>query len=323
MNGFKLGETVIEWRRGIAAILIAITLFMAYEATHITIATRFIDLFPASHPFTKLTEKFERYGNADTTVFMIEVKHGDIFNTRTLQKIQDIQYAANALPLVNHNEVFSLASYQTQYVKASPGTVEYHCYMYPYVPQTQAGIEELREIIDAHKDQLRGLVAPDYKSAAVVASFNETGPAQNYSRLFRDIQAIVKKYQDADHNIYVTGQPVVRGYGYYYFPVIVAILAISVAIMVLMLYLSLGSFTSWWVPLVTGSCSALWGLGFVGLCGYDFDPLMLAWFDRWLKGTPTGIDQTNTPAHLYLLGAGRYIDQSQWPPPSLRQRKSV
>ena len=67
----------------------------------------------------------------------------------------------------------------------------------------------------------------------------------------------------------------VRGYGYYYFPVILSLLLISIAAMVLALYISLGSFTSWWVPLVTGSCSALWGLGFVGMRGYNFDPLML------------------------------------------------
>jgi putative CocE/NonD family hydrolase len=51
--------------------------------------------------------------------------------------------------------------------------------------------------------------------------------------------------------------------------------------------------------------------------GQDFDPVMLKWFDRWLKGEQTGIDRTRTPAHLYLLGAGRYVDQAQWPPPSL------
>jgi uncharacterized protein len=49
----------------------------------------------------------------------------------------------------------------------------------------------------------------------------------------------------------------------------------------------------------------------------NFDPLMLSWFDRWLKGEHTGIDKTQTPAHLYLLGANRYVDQSQWPPASL------
>ncbi len=275
MSRIDLGGIVLRWRRPIAAVLLAITAFMAWEATHITIATRFVDLFPANHPYTQLYQKFGRYGGADTTVFMIEVKHGDIFNFKTLQKIQDLQFAANTLRLVNHNEVFSLASYVTQYVKASPGTVEYHCYMYPYVPRTQAELENLRQTVYAHKSELRGLVAPDYKSAAVVASFNDTGPAQNYSELFDEIQAIVHKYEDADHTIYVTGQPVVRGYGYYYFPVILALLLISVAAMVLVLYLSLGSFTSWWVPVVTGSCSALWGLGFVGLRGYDFDPLML------------------------------------------------
>ena len=195
---------------------------------------------------------------------MIQVKHGDIFNRATLQKIQDIQFAANVLPLVNHNEVLSLASYQTVYVQASPGTVEYRCYMYPFVPKNQAEVDNLRETIYAHKDELRRLVAPDYKSAAIVASFNETGPAQNYSELFHDIRAIVDKYQDANHTIYVSGEPVERGYGYYYFPVILSLLLISVGVIVFALYMNLGAFTSWWVPLVTGSCSALWGLGFVG-----------------------------------------------------------
>jgi putative CocE/NonD family hydrolase len=50
----------------------------------------------------------------------------------------------------------------------------------------------------------------------------------------------------------------------------------------------------------------------------NFDSTMLAWFDRWLKGEPTGIDKTKTPAHLYLLGANRYVNQTQWPPASLR-----
>lgn len=50
----------------------------------------------------------------------------------------------------------------------------------------------------------------------------------------------------------------------------------------------------------------------------DFDPTMLAWFDHWLKGEQTGITRTRTPAHLYLLGANRYVNETQWPPRSLR-----
>jgi predicted RND superfamily exporter protein len=36
-----------------------------------------------------------------------------------------------------------------------------------------------------------------------------------------------------------------------------------------------GQRSRWWAPIVTGALSAIWGLGFVGLMGYDFDPVML------------------------------------------------
>ena len=45
--------------------------------------------------------------------------------------------------------------------------------------------------------------------------------------------------------------------------------------MLIILYLSLGQRSSWWAPILTGSFSAIWGLGFVSLMGYNFDPVML------------------------------------------------
>jgi hypothetical protein len=47
--------------------------------------------------------------------------------------------------------------------------------------------------------------------------------------------------------------------------------------------------------------------------GIDMNRLELAWFDRWLKGRPTGIDQTKTPLHLYQLGTGKWLDASRYP----------
>jgi putative CocE/NonD family hydrolase len=45
------------------------------------------------------------------------------------------------------------------------------------------------------------------------------------------------------------------------------------------------------------------------------EPLELAWFDRWLKGEATGIDQTATPLHLARLGASGFVDAARWPLP--------
>lgn len=47
--------------------------------------------------------------------------------------------------------------------------------------------------------------------------------------------------------------------------------------------------------------------------GLTFQRIQLAWFDRWLKGIPTGIDRTATPLHVYELGANRWVNTARWP----------
>ncbi|MEA2670057.1 MAG: uncharacterized protein QOG45_277 [Chloroflexota bacterium] len=49
--------------------------------------------------------------------------------------------------------------------------------------------------------------------------------------------------------------------------------------------------------------------------GADLQKLQLEWFDTWLKGQPTGMDQTRTPLHLYDLGTHGYHDTTTWPLP--------
>jgi putative CocE/NonD family hydrolase len=47
--------------------------------------------------------------------------------------------------------------------------------------------------------------------------------------------------------------------------------------------------------------------------GINLNRLELAWFDRWLKGIPTGIDRTRNPLHLYQLRSGHWRDTSRYP----------
>jgi predicted RND superfamily exporter protein len=268
-----IGHLVLRYRLLIGTILVLSTAFMAYEASRVTIGTRFVDFFPQKAHNVELYRRFHRYGGAQTLAIMIQVRHGDIFNTPTLKKIQDINYALDRLPGVNHQEIFSLASYRVAYAEAVAGGLDTKPYMYPNVPTTAQGIRELKVHVFAHRDQLSNLISPDYKNTLVTASFNEEG--LDYKDLFNDIEAIVKKYQDPNTNIYVAGEPIVRGYGYHFFPAIVAIFFIAIFLMIITLYWNLGNYTSWWAPIATGTCSALWGLGFVGIMGYNFDPLML------------------------------------------------
>ena len=270
----NVGEAILRFRCEIGVGLVVVSLFMTYRAAKINISTRFIDFFPADHHNVTLSEHFHGFGGKETLVLMLQVKKGDIFNLDTLRKIHEITDEVDRLPGVNHLEIFSLSSYRVAYVQAVPGGLNVRPFMYPSVPRDQMEVEALKQRILARHQQLRHLISDDNKSTLITASVSGA-MGLDYGELFKGIRKIVATNRDSGHDIFIAGEPVVRGYGYYYFPSIVAIFFIACLVIALILYANLGAYTSWWVPLLTGSCSALWGLGFVSLMGYHFDPLML------------------------------------------------
>jgi len=271
-HGF--GEFVLARRKPLAAILLAITLVMLYGATRVPIATRFEDFFPSNNPNVILYRQYRRhYGGAQTLVLMLRVKNGDIFNYKTLQTIQDVTRAVDRLPGVDHNEVFSLASYRLLYAKALPGALVSSPFMYPNIPRNDQELAELRNAVRTHRKEISNFVTADDKGAMIVAAFNESG--MDYKALFDGVQALIKKYSDANTRFYASGAVMFAAWGYHYLPRLALIFLASVAIMLLVTFLSLGRRTGWWAPAVTGVCSAIWGLGFVGLMRFNFDPVML------------------------------------------------
>lgn len=42
-------------------------------------------------------------------------------------------------------------------------------------------------------------------------------------------------------------------------------------------------------------------------------PIMLQWFDTWLKDEPTRMADTAKPLHLFVIGEDRWIDSATWP----------
>ncbi len=273
LTSLRIGDFVLRFRAIIGAVLLILSAILGYYCTQVTVATKFDDFFPTNHPDVKLYHEWQRYGGAQKLSVMVEVKDGTIFKPEVLHKIQDIQYDVDKLPGVDHNEVLSLASYRVSYSEATPGSLNIKPFMFPKVPETAAGIAELKKNVLANLASISQFVSPDLKHAVVTASFNELG--LDYKTLFTKVQAIVHKYQDANVKVLVAGEPIVRGYGYYYEPTVGVLFVIAVGVMILILWLTGGQRSRWWAPIVTGALSAVWGLGFVGIMKYDFDPVML------------------------------------------------
>jgi predicted RND superfamily exporter protein len=270
----SFGNYILTNRRLLGSLLIAMTALMSYWAIHVPIATRFEDLFPSSHPNTVLYRKYRiQYGRAQTLALLIRLDRGDIFNFKTLQTIQDINHEVDILPGVNHNEVFSLASYRVIHAYASPGTLTFAPFMYPRIPSNQVALDVLKDKDRANQQVLSGLVTSDHKGALIIASFNEG--KLDYLALFDQVQENIRKHQDANTRIYATGPVMFYGWGYHYLPRLQKIFAASFGLMLLLTFLTLRGRTAWWAPIVTGVGSAVWGFGFMSLMGYNFDPIML------------------------------------------------
>jgi uncharacterized protein len=273
ITSLRIGDFVLRFRAIIGGILLLISAIMGYYCTKVNVATKFDDFFPINHENVKLYHQWQKYGGAQTLSVMVQVKDGDIFNYSVLQKIQNIQYDVDKLPGVDHNEVLSLASYRVSYAEATPGSLNIKPIMFPNVPKTPEDIAALKKVVLANLANISQYISPDLKSAVVKASFNELG--LDYKTLFNQVQDIVHKYQDPNVDILVAGEPIIRGYGYYYEPTVGVLFMIAVAVMILILWLTGGQRSRWWAPIVTGFLSAIWGLGFVGVMKYDFDPVML------------------------------------------------
>lgn len=59
-----------------------------------------------------------------------------------------------------------------------------------------------------------------------------------------------------------------------------------------------------------------------GAGDWSFAEQRALWFDRWLKGTPNGIDAED-PVRLWIPGADAWITSAEWPPPAFATPETI
>src|SRR5205814_7536187 len=100
------------------------------------------------------------------------------------------------------------------------------------------------------------------------------------------IQEIVRQESDANTKLYVTGPPILYAYVLEAGRKMAAVLAASIVMILLILWIEFRSWQGVVIPAFSGTLSAIWGLGFGGLCNWlsqyvswmpalSLDPLVL------------------------------------------------
>ena len=259
-----------------------ITLFFSYQIfTKLTVKTIFSDLLPKNHAYVNLHNKIRKnFGGANQAYIMVQVRdkkdggqYEDVFNYETLDIVRNISLDLLRFNAVDRFKIMSLSSNKLKHVKMSAEGMAIKSIMYPDVPKTQEAMDALRRNVYGSSMAYPAIVSLDSKKTLITVDFFED--EIDYKTCFNELRTLRNKYEDKNHIIAIAGEPMHLGYIDYYVKDIIKVLAYTVIAMLILFLIYFRSKRGMLLPVFAAGVSAIWGLGFLSLVGYNLDPLVL------------------------------------------------
>lgn len=271
----SLSEFSIRNRRWVAIVIFASTALMAVNLLKIDVRTVFSDMVPSNHEYVDVHETYkETFGGSNKVSILVQAREGDIMTLPILEEIKRVTRELAKVSGVNSFQIVSLASRKLKSVSASSMGIESVPLMWPEVPKTEAGIENLRDAI-VNNPLVYGIyVEPNLSSTLIQMDFYDH--LVDYSRIFPQVQAILDASPVADQvTHHVVGEPILYGWVDHFLDETVTIALVSLGAMLFALFLLNRTWRGTLLPLLSGVVSAIWALGIGVMLGFNFDPLVI------------------------------------------------
>jgi predicted RND superfamily exporter protein len=179
---------------------------------------------------------------------------------------------------VNHDQITSIAHPSARILQIqADGSIEGDVLM-RRVPKTQEDAEELRALVRQNPPVIFGrMVSRDEKGALVTAGFitDRLSSTEVYTAVFDHVQKIKADLETENVKIYLSGEPILRGWVIKHAFEIVMYVVITIVIIFFLLWLYFRRWHGVFIPALAGLVTVIWGLGFTGWQGINFDPLIL------------------------------------------------
>lgn len=269
----KIAQFIVNRRSLIAIVMLAITGFLLYHALQIPIKTYFPDLLPQNHPFVKLIKKHPKFGGTNSVIIGLEVKDGDIFTQKTLQKIIDFSNELYFLPSVDRTKVVSLGVNKVRNAKITSWGISSPSILFPEAPKTKEGIDHLKADVYSNPAYYGNLVSLDAKVALIKLGFFEDKLQPRL--VYKELQALKKRFEDDNTKIHIVGEPYLYGVIFSYLPQTAFFFLVTVVAMLFIAFIYTRSLRLILIPLSSACICAIWGLGFMQLMHFNLDPLIL------------------------------------------------
>ncbi|MBI5577375.1 MAG: MMPL family transporter [Deltaproteobacteria bacterium] len=265
---------ILKFRIPFILLIIAGTAIFGYYGAKLKIATDFVSFYPPRHPFIQLYNKYRSmFGSANVMVLAIEVKNGDIYNWKTIDKVDRITQAMLGVEGCNPAQLASITHPKIKNVEVTGMGITLKPMIHAGIQRSDIGLQEIKRSIYSNEGVRGFYVSPDDKSAAIYAGFWEEG--WDPSTVYKKIEEIRKSESDDNHRIYITGYPALYSYIYSLAPQIGKMLVVTLVVLIALLFYYFRTLQGVLVPFLSAVISAIWGLGFASMLGYSLDPLIL------------------------------------------------
>jgi predicted RND superfamily exporter protein len=179
---------------------------------------------------------------------------------------------------VNHDQVRSVVHRSTRVFEIQPDGAIENRLLVRKLPKTQEDADALREIVRQNPPVIFGrFVSYDEKAALITADFvtDRLSGREVYQAVFDHLQRIQEVEQDENHEIYLSGVPVLVGWVLKYAFQIGLYVALTVVATFALLLLYFRRMHGVALPFICAVATTIWGLGYCGWRGITFDPLIL------------------------------------------------
>ena len=298
-------------RAAVLGILALVTAVAAVFAARLHMSAGFGKQLPLGHEYT---ETFVQYKDvlfgANRLIVVVHAKQGDIWNPKTLSRLNDVTQALLYLPGVDRRSVSSLWTPNTRVMQVTEEGYEARDVIGGDITPQKLDAATVAKIRDnvVQGGYMGSLVASDSSGAMVMADLLDADPRSkeptDYIALGPKIEAELRgKFEDADHEIRIIGfakqiSDIAEGAQGV---VVFFALAFVLTALAVWWYCRSVAFTA--AALVCSLVSLVWQFASLQLLGYGLDPLaILVPFLVFAIGVSHGVQQINTIVRE--IGAG-------------------
>ncbi|AXQ30536.1 RND transporter [Solimonas sp. K1W22B-7] len=270
---FRIAKWVMQHRTASTVLFVLVTLFFAAGLPNVQLKTIFSDLLPKDDPYVQVFKDHPNFGNPLTMTIMVKRKDGDIYNPVTLAKVWKLTRDIDLAPGVDHDQILSIATEKARYAEATPFGIDMRPLMGDRVPDSKAEVADFRRRVEQSPNARTFLISNDGTATLINATFIEQ--RLDYGEAFDFVHKLATEARDADHEVYVAGQPMLTGWVYHLQSQTFGIFAVTLTALVVALALYMRNIVGVVTPILTSLVAAIWGFGLTGWIKSPIEPLLM------------------------------------------------